>query len=46
MIKLLSTLVVATLCLTASVADPAGFGFVDVPADPEGPAMTGAVWSP
>ena len=46
MIKLLSTLVVATLCLTASVAEPAGLGFVDVPADPEGPAMTGAVWSP
>ncbi len=43
MIKLLSTLVVATLCLTASVAEPAGLGFVDVPADPEGPAMTGAV---
>jgi len=46
MIKLLSTLVAATLCLTASVAEPAGFGFVDVPADPEGPAMSGAVWSP
>ena len=46
MIKLLSTLVAATLCLTASVAEPAGFGFVDVPADPEGPAMRGAVWSP
>jgi predicted dienelactone hydrolase len=46
MIKLLSTLVVATVCLTASVAEAAGFGFVDVPADPEGPAMTGAVWSP
>jgi predicted dienelactone hydrolase len=46
MIKLLSTLVVAALWLTASVAEPAGFGFVDVPADPEGPAMTGAVWSP
>jgi hypothetical protein len=38
MIELLSTLV-ATLCLTASVAEAAGFGFVDVPADPEGPAM-------
>jgi len=46
MIKLLSTLAAANLCLTASVAEPAGFGFVDVPADPEGPAMRGAVWSP
>jgi predicted O-methyltransferase YrrM len=35
MIKLLSTLVAATLCLTASVAEAAGFGFVDVPADPK-----------
>ena len=46
MIKLLSTLAAATLCLTASVAEPAGFGFVDVPADPEGPTIRGAVWSP
>jgi hypothetical protein len=39
MIKLLSTLVAATLCLTALVAEAAGFGFVHVPADAEGPAM-------
>jgi len=35
MIKLLSTLVAATLCLTASVAEGAGFGFVDVPPTPK-----------
>src|ERR1700730_2658538 len=46
MIKLLSTLVAATLCLTALVAEGAGFGCVDVPPDPEGPAMRGTVWSP
>jgi hypothetical protein len=34
MIKLLSTLVVATLCLTESVAESAGLQFIDVRATP------------
>jgi predicted dienelactone hydrolase len=36
----------AIIWLTAAAAGAAGFGFIEVPADPEGPAMRGAVWSP
>jgi predicted dienelactone hydrolase len=36
----------AALCFGATVAQAAGVQFVDVPADAEGPALTGAVWSP
>jgi hypothetical protein len=36
----------AFLCLMAAGVKAAGFGFIDVPADPAGPAMRGAVWSP
>lgn len=36
----------AGFCLTAPTAEAAGFRLIDVPADSEGPAMTGAVWSP
>jgi hypothetical protein len=37
---------IAVLCLTAATAEAAGLRLIDVPADSEGPAMTGAVWSP
>jgi hypothetical protein len=36
---------VALLCLMAVGAEAAGIRFIDVPADSEGPALTGAVWS-
>jgi predicted dienelactone hydrolase len=36
----------AALCLTAAAGQAAGLRFIDVPADPEGPALAGAVWSP
>jgi hypothetical protein len=34
------------LCLTATVVQAAGFRFIEVPADAEGPALTGAMWYP
>jgi len=36
----------AALCLAATFAHAAGFAFIDVPADKDGPALRGAVWSP
>src|SRR5207253_4023973 len=33
-------------CFAATLAQAAGFRFIDVPADAERPALTGAVWSP
>ncbi len=36
----------AALCLTATVTQAAGFAFIDVPADKDGPALHGAVWTP
>ena len=44
--RLLQPVVMITLCLLASAAQAAGFRFIDVPADAEGPAMTGAIWYP
>lgn len=35
-----------TLCLLATLAQAAGFSFIEVPADGNGPALRGAVWSP
>jgi len=37
---------VATLYLTVATVQAAGLRLIDIPADREGPAMTGAVWSP
>jgi predicted dienelactone hydrolase len=34
------------LCLTATLAHAAGIRFIEVPADAEGPAMKGAMWTP
>jgi predicted dienelactone hydrolase len=39
-------LVTIALCLTASLAQAAGFRSFEVPADAEGPALNGAVWYP
>lgn len=39
-------LVAVALCLTATLAQAAGFRFIDVPADAEGPAIEGAMWYP
>lgn len=37
---------IATLCLSATFAHAAGFSFINVPADSNGPALRGAVWTP
>jgi predicted dienelactone hydrolase len=39
-------LAAAALCLTTTLAQGAGFRFIDVPADGDGPALRGAMWSP
>nr|WP_296015181.1 dienelactone hydrolase [uncultured Acidovorax sp.] len=36
----------AALCCAATLAQAAGFSFIQVPADKDGPALRGAVWSP
>jgi predicted dienelactone hydrolase len=36
----------AALCCAATLAHAAGFAFIEVPADKDGPALRGAVWSP
>ncbi|HWX30253.1 MAG TPA: alpha/beta hydrolase [Steroidobacteraceae bacterium] len=38
--------VVIALCFIATFAKAAGFRFIEVPADAEGPAMKGAMWTP
>ncbi len=39
-------LLLSTLCLSATHLQAAGFNFIQVPADKDGPALRGAVWSP
>jgi predicted dienelactone hydrolase len=39
-------LVAIALCLTATLAQAAGFRFIEVPADRGGPALKGAIWYP
>jgi predicted dienelactone hydrolase len=39
-------LVAIALCVTATLAQAAGFRFIDVPADADGPALSGAMWYP
>ena len=39
-------LVASTLLLTATLAQAAGFQWIDIPADAGGPAMQGAMWYP
>ena len=39
-------LAAAALCSATALAQAAGFAFIEVPADKDGPALRGAVWSP
>jgi predicted dienelactone hydrolase len=39
-------LLLAAFCLSATFAQAAGFSVIEIPADPEGPALHGAVWTP
>ncbi len=43
---LLRLLFLAAFCLSATFAQAAGFSVIEIPADPEGPALRGAVWTP
>lgn len=38
--------VAVALCLAATLAQAAGFRFIEVPADTDGPALSGAMWYP
>lgn len=42
----LNLVLAATLCLVAPLCHAAGFKFIRIPADTEGPAITAAMWSP
>ena len=42
----LRCLVTAAFCLLAAFAHAAGLGTFEIPADAEGPALRGAVWTP
>ena len=44
--RLLVMLIVVVACFASPEAKAAGFSFIDIPADANGPALTGAVWSP
>ena len=44
--RLSAVLVVVVACIASAKAEAAGFQFIDIPADANGPALTGAVWSP
>jgi predicted dienelactone hydrolase len=39
-------LLAISLCLAATLVQAAGIRFIDVPADTDGPALTGAMWYP
>jgi predicted dienelactone hydrolase len=44
--RLSAVLIVIVACIASAKAEAAGFRFIDIPADANGPALTGAVWSP
>jgi predicted dienelactone hydrolase len=44
--RLSGVLVVVVACIASAKADAAGLRFIDIPADANGPALAGAVWSP
>lgn len=44
--RLLAILIVVVAWFASPEAKAAGFRFIDIPADANGPALTGAVWSP
>ncbi|HEX7866060.1 MAG TPA: dienelactone hydrolase [Variovorax sp.] len=43
---ILRALCLAAACFSAALAQAAGYGTIEIPADREGPAMQGAVWTP
>jgi predicted dienelactone hydrolase len=44
--RLFAMLIVVVAWLASPKVEAAGFKFIDIPADANGPALTGAVWSP
>ena len=46
LLHLLRLLCLAAACLSAALAQAAGFSTIEIPGDREGPAMQGAVWTP
>ena len=44
--RILQPVLMMALCILATPSFAAGFRFVNVPADAEGPALTGALWYP
>lgn len=44
--RLFAMLIVVIAWMASPKAEAAGFRFIDIPADENGPALTGAVWSP
>jgi predicted dienelactone hydrolase len=44
--RLFALLIVVVVWLASPKVEAAGFAFIDIPADANGPALTGAVWSP
>ena len=46
MMRILQPVLAIALCMLAMPSFAAGFRFIDVPADAERPAMTGAMWYP
>ena len=42
----LGVLAASALCLMATIAQAAGFRLIEVPADADGPALSGAMWYP
>lgn len=44
--RLFAMLIVVVVCFVSPKIEAAGFRFIDIPADANGPALTGAVWSP
>ena len=44
--RLLAILIVVVAWFASPEVEATGFRFIDIPADANGPALTGAVWSP
>lgn len=44
--RLVAMLIAVVVWFAAPKVEAAGFSFIDIPADANGPALTGAVWSP
>src|SRR4051812_25091548 len=44
--RLSAILAIVVVCAVSAKVEAAGLRFIDIPADANGPALTGAVWSP